>query len=91
MKSADCVTRSLPAGAYSDTGMTTIYAGTSDAQIGELANITIDELKRAADTLSQAELTARAQMKADFDGTESASNRAERLARMVQIWVRFQT
>ncbi|NDH21945.1 MAG: insulinase family protein, partial [Rhodobacteraceae bacterium] len=83
-----CYTIFAQAGAYSDTGLTTIYAGTSDAQIGELANITIDELKRAADTLSQAELDrARAQMKAGLlMGLESASNRAERLARMVQIW-----
>ena len=82
-----CYTIFAQAGAYSDTGMTTIYAGTSDAQ-SELANITIDELKRAADTLSQAELDrARAQMKAGLlMGLESASNRAERLARMVQIW-----
>jgi len=83
-----CYTIFAQAGAYNDTGMTTIYAGTSDAQIGDLANITIDELKRAADTLSQAELDrARAQMKAGLlMGLESASNRAERLARMVQIW-----
>jgi predicted Zn-dependent peptidase len=50
--------------------------------------LTIDELKRAADTITQAELDrARAQMKAGMlMGLESASNRAERLARMVQIW-----
>jgi predicted Zn-dependent peptidase len=83
-----CYTIFAQAGAYNDTGMTTIYAGTSGSQIRELANITIDELKRAADTLSQAELDrARAQMKAGLlMGLESASNRAERLARMVQIW-----
>jgi predicted Zn-dependent peptidase len=75
-------------GAYVDTGMTTIYAGTSGDKVAELARLTIDELKRAADTITQAEIDrARAQMKAGMlMGLESASNRAERLARMVQVW-----
>lgn len=68
--------------------MTTIYAGTSAEQLPDLATLTIDELKRAAEDMSAAELDrARAQMKAGMlMGLESASNRAERLARMVQIW-----
>lgn len=75
-------------GAYVDTGMTTIYAGTSGDQIAGLARLTIDEIKRAADDMTQAEVDrARAQMKAGMlMGLESASNRAERLARMVQVW-----
>lgn len=75
-------------GAYDDTGMTTIYAGTSANQIEELAAITIDELKRAATDMSPEEVArARAQMKAGMlMGLESPSNRAERLARLVQIW-----
>ncbi len=75
-------------GAYVDTGMTTIYAGTSSDQIAGLSRLTIDEFKRAADDLTQAEVDrARAQMKAGMlMGLESASNRAERLARMVQVW-----
>ncbi|MBV1894951.1 MAG: insulinase family protein [Rhodobacteraceae bacterium] len=75
-------------GAYADTGMTTIYAGTSAAQIGELANITIDEMKRATSDMSPQEVArARAQMKAGMlMGLESPSNRVERLARLVQIW-----
>ena len=77
-----CYTIFAQAGAYSDTGMTTIYAGTSAEQLPDLATLTIDELKRAAE-LDR----ARAQMKAGMlMGLESASNRAERLARMVQIW-----
>lgn len=78
-------------GAYEDTGMTTIYAGTSAEQIAELAGITIDEMKRAADDMSLAEIArARAQMKAGLlMGLESPSNRAERLARMLQIWGRI--
>lgn len=75
-------------GPYADTGTTTIYAGTSAGQIGELANITIDEMKRAASDMSDEEVArARAQMKAGMlMGLESPSNRAERLARLVQIW-----
>ena len=85
-----CYTIFAQAGAYSDTGMTTIYAGTSAEEMPGLARITIDEMKRAADDLSEAELArARAQMKAGLlMGLESPSNRAERLARMLQIWGR---
>jgi predicted Zn-dependent peptidase len=70
--------------------MTTIYAGTSGEQIADLAAITIDELKRAADDMSAKELErARVQMKAGMlMGLESPSSRAERLARMVAIWGR---
>jgi len=83
-----CYTIFAQTGAYADTGMTTIYAGTSASQIGELAGITIDEMKRAADDMTPEEVArARAQMKAGMlMGLESPSNRAERLARLVQIW-----
>ncbi|MGR3291936.1 MAG: M16 family metallopeptidase [Paracoccaceae bacterium] len=85
-----CYTIFAQAGAYADTGLTTIYAGTSADQIGDLATITIDELKRAADDISEAEVArARAQLKAGLlMGLESPSSRAERLARMVSIWGR---
>jgi predicted Zn-dependent peptidase len=85
-----CYTIFAQAGAYADTGMTTIYAGTSAGQLADLAGITIDEMKRAATDLSAAEVArARAQMKAGLlMGLESPSNRAERLARLVQIWDR---
>ncbi|SLN40689.1 Protease 3 precursor [Roseovarius litorisediminis] len=85
-----CYTIYAQAGAYSDTGMTTIYAGTSAEQMPELARITVDEMKRAADDMSAEEVErARAQMKAGLlMGLESPSNRAERLARMLQIWGR---
>jgi len=83
-----CYTIFAQTGAYADTGTTTIYAGTSAEQIGELAGITIDEMKRAAEDMTDAEIArARAQMKAGMlMGLESPSNRAERLARLVQIW-----
>ncbi|MEP3346916.1 MAG: pitrilysin family protein [Litoreibacter sp.] len=77
-------------GSYSDTGMMTIYAGTSADDIAGLADITVDELRRAADDMSEAEVTrARTQMKAGIlMGLESPSSRAERLARVVGIWNR---
>ncbi len=77
-------------GAFADTGMTTIYAGTSADQIAELANLSIDELRRAQDDMSEAEVArARAQLKAGMlMGLESPSSRAERSARMVAIWGR---
>ena len=59
----------------------------------ELSELTFDELKRAADNFSQSELDrARAQMKAGLlMGLESASSRAELLARMISIWDRVPT
>ncbi len=86
-----CYSIFAQAGAYADTGMMTIYAGTSGEQLTELAGITIDEMKRAASDMSPAEVArARAQMKAGLlMGLESPSNRAERLARLIQIWDRI--
>ncbi|WP_238365972.1 M16 family metallopeptidase [Mesobacterium pallidum] len=85
-----CYTIFSQAGAYSDTGQFTLYAGTSDDKLTELAEITIDEMKRAADDMSDEEIArARAQMKAGLlMGLESPSSRAERLARMMEIWGR---
>ena len=85
-----CYTIFAQTGAYADTGTTTIYAGTSADQIADLSRITFDEMKRAADDMSPEEVArARAQMKAGLlMGLESPSNRAERLARLVQIWDR---
>ena len=78
------------AGAYSDTGLTTIYAGTSAEQIEDLMSDTVDQLKSMADAATEAEVErARVQMKAGLlMGLEAPSSRAERLARMVAIWDR---
>ncbi|MEL7154778.1 MAG: pitrilysin family protein, partial [Pseudomonadota bacterium] len=86
-----CYSIFAQAGAYADTGMLTVYAGTSGEQVAELTGLTIDEMKRAADDMSEAEVErARAQMKAGLlMGLESPSNRAERLARLMQIWDRI--
>ncbi len=88
-----CYTIFAQTGAYEDTGLTTIYAGTSAEDILELANITMDEMKRAGDDMSEPEVArARAQMKAGMlMGLESPSHRAERLARMLSIWGRVPT
>ncbi len=60
-----CYSIFAQSGAYEDTGQITIYAGTSEAEIGELTELTIDELKRAAGDMTEAEVArARAQMKA---------------------------
>ncbi|MFO7770491.1 MAG: pitrilysin family protein [Roseovarius gahaiensis] len=85
-----CYTIFAQAGAYADTGMMTIYAGTSADEMANLAQITLDEMKRAAEDFRDDEIErARAQMKAGLlMGLESPSNRAERLARMLQIWDR---
>ncbi|MGR3570654.1 M16 family metallopeptidase [Brevirhabdus sp.] len=85
-----CYTIFAQAGAYDETGLMTIYAGTSAEQLGELAELTIDEIRRSADDMSEAEVArARAQMKAGMlMGLESPSNRAERTARMLSIWGR---
>lgn len=86
-----CYSIFAQAGAYEDTGLTTIYAGTSAEEIAELANVTMDEMKRAADDMSEVEVArARAQMKAGLlMGLESPSNRAERLARLWSMWGRI--
>jgi predicted Zn-dependent peptidase len=85
-----CYSIFAQAGAYADTGMITLYAGTSSEDIAALCDLTIDELRRAADDMSEAEVArARAQMKAGLlMGLESPSSRAERLARLVAIWGR---
>ncbi|WP_372603427.1 M16 family metallopeptidase [Actibacterium sp.] len=85
-----CYSIFAQAGAYADTGMITIYAGTSEEQLPELADLTMAELTRAAEDMTPTEVErARAQMKAGLlMGLESPSTRAERLARLVAIWDR---
>ncbi len=85
-----CYSIFAQAGSYADTGMMTVYAGTSGEDIGQLARLTVDELRRVADDVSDAEVNrARTQMKAGLlMGMESPSSRAERLARLVSIWDR---
>jgi predicted Zn-dependent peptidase len=76
--------------AHEDTGSVTIYAGTSAADVGDLAALTLDEIRRAADDMTAAEVArARAQLKAGMlMGLESPSSRAERNARLLEMWGR---
>ncbi|WP_308918270.1 pitrilysin family protein [Jannaschia sp. LMIT008] len=77
-------------GAYADTGLLTVYAGTGAEDVGALSHLVVDELRRMADDVTEAEVArARAQMKSGMlMGLESASSRAERLARVVAVWDR---
>jgi len=85
-----CYSIFAQSGAYEDTGQITIYAGASAEEIGDLTQITLDEMKRAAEDMTDAEVArARAQIKAGMlMGLESPSSRAERLARLLAIWGR---
>ncbi len=85
-----CYTVFASAGPYVDTGMLTIYAGTGAEDIGALARLTVDEIRRVARDVGEAEVArARAQMKAGLlMGLESPSARAERLARLLAIFGR---
>ena len=85
-----CYTIFAQSGFHDDTGMMTIYAGTAAEDIAELATLTVDELKRSAEDLSDAEIArAKAQLKAGtLMGLESSSGQAERIARSLAIWGR---
>ena len=85
-----CYTIFAQSGFHDDTGMLTIYAGTGGDQVADLANLTIDEMKRAAGDMSAAEIErAKAQLRAGMlMGLESCSGQAERLARSLAIWGR---
>ncbi len=82
-----CYSIFAQSGAAEDTGQITIYAGTSAEEIGDLTQITVQELKRAAEDMTEAEVArARAQIKAGMlMGLESPSSRAERIARLLAI------
>lgn len=85
-----CYTIYSQVGSYDDTGLMTIYAGTGAEDLNALSDLTIEEVRRSVDGLTDAEIErARAQMKAGMlMGLESPSARAERLARLVAIWNR---
>ena len=85
-----CYSIFAQSGFHDDTGMVTIYAGTSGEQVAELATLTVDELKRSAGDMTEAEVArARAQLKAGLlMGLESPTGQAERMARSLAIWGR---
>ncbi|SET67110.1 M16 family metallopeptidase [Paracoccus homiensis] len=85
-----CYTIFAQSGFHDDTGMMTIYAGTGGDDVADLANLTVDELKRAAGDMTQVEVDrAKAQLRAGLlMGLESPSAQAERIARVLAIWGR---
>jgi predicted Zn-dependent peptidase len=72
---------------YSDTGLFALYSGTDDRDAPELMQVVIDEMARAADTVTEAEINrAKAQMKAGLlMALESSSARAEQIARQIMV------
>nr|WP_207101076.1 pitrilysin family protein [Paracoccus shandongensis] len=85
-----CYTIFAQSGFHDDTGMLTIYAGTGAEDLADLSNLTIDEMKRAAADMSEAEVArAKAQLRASLlMSLESPSAQAERMARTLAIWGR---
>ena len=86
-----CYTIFAQSGFHDDTGMVTVYAGTGGEDIADLANLTVDEIKRAADDLTVAEVDrAKAQLRAGMlMALESPTSQAERMARTLAIWGRI--
>ncbi|WP_347140183.1 pitrilysin family protein [Paracoccus sp. SSK6] len=85
-----CYTIFAQSGFHDDTGMLTIYAGTGAEDLADLSTLTIDEMKRAASDMSEAEVArAKAQLRASLlMSLESPSAQAERMARTLAIWGR---
>ena len=85
-----CYSIFAQSGFHDDSGMVTVYAGTSADDVADLAHLTIDEIRRSADDLSEPEVArAKAQLKAGLlMGLESPSSQAERIARALAIWGR---
>ncbi|MBN2751733.1 MAG: insulinase family protein [Rhodospirillaceae bacterium] len=76
------------ASSYIDTGMFSIYAGTSPKDIPEMVAVIADESAKLADTLTEQEISrARAQLRAStIMGMESTSSRCEHRARQLMIY-----
>ena len=85
-----CYTIFAQSGFHDDTGMLTIYAGTGAEDLADLSTLTIDEIRRAAGDMSEAEVArAKAQLRASLlMSLESPSAQAERMARTLAIWGR---
>jgi predicted Zn-dependent peptidase len=69
-------------GGFQDSGFLGIYAGTGEAEAGEIAAVVAGEMEAMASNFSEAELSrARAQLKASLlMGLERASARSEQIA-----------
>jgi len=75
---------------YIDGGLFGIYAGTGESEAAELVPVTLDELRKVQDEVTEAELArARAQVKASLlMSLESTGSRCEQLARQLQVFGR---
>jgi predicted Zn-dependent peptidase len=74
-----------------DGGLFGIYAGTGESEAAELMPVTLEELQKVQQHVSEAELArARAQLKAGLlMSLESTGSRCEQLARQWQIFGRI--
>jgi predicted Zn-dependent peptidase len=75
---------------YLDGGLFGIYAGTGQKEVAELIPLVCDEIRKARDDVTEAEVTrSRAQLKASIlMGLESTSSRCEQLARQMLVFGR---
>ena len=75
---------------YSDTGFFGLYTGTDPADAPEMMDVVVDQMRAAADTLTETEVQrAKAQMKAGLlMALESCGARAEQLARHILMFGR---
>lgn len=76
---------------YADGGLFGIYAGTGEAEAGELPSLICDEILKSADTVTHDEVArACAQLKSGLlMGLESTSSRCEQAARQLMTFGRF--
>lgn len=83
-----CYTVDAQSSAHEDCGLITVYAGTSAEQVGDLCRLTMDELKRAAGDMTEAEVArARAQRRAGLlMGLEGPWARTQHMARMLALY-----
>ena len=74
--------------ALSDTGMLTIYAGTSDDKINDLSKIIVDQIKKITNKITSDELKrSKSQIKSGIlMSMESTPSRCERLSRSLITW-----
>lgn len=75
---------------YADTGLFGFYAGTDAADVSELMDVVLDEIRNAAETLTETEVArSKAQMKAGLlMALESSGSRTEQLARQMLTYGR---
>ena len=76
---------------FMDGGLFGIYAGTGEAEAEELVPVTLEELRKVQNNVTEAELhRARAQVKASLlMSLESTGSRCEQVARQIQVFGRI--